>query len=174
MSITLANLITLGVHNENTMKNLLVKGVKRINEFNWIMNMPYDLGQRKKPDKHNCVVKSVQTDFPQGYEYVGNTEILVITPLKEKMNLRHMSKSKYIMKKEKIILCYTFLVQILSGTGKTETSNDLARAFGKLCKVYNEVILKFEIHISIFFRYIIINIPICSIIASFFLEIIII
>ena len=157
MSITLANLITLDVHNENTMKNLLVKGVKRINEFNWIMSMPYDFGKRKKPDEHNCVVKSVQTDFPYCYEYVGNTEILVITPLKEKMNLRHMSKSKYIMKKEKIILCYAFLVQILSGTGKTETSNDLARAFGKLCKVYNEVILKFEIHISIFFRYIIIK-----------------
>ena len=64
MSITLANLITLDVHNENTMKNLLVKGVKRINEFNLIMNMPYDLGKRKKPDEHNCVVKSVQTDFP--------------------------------------------------------------------------------------------------------------
>ena len=30
------------------------------------------------------------------------------------MNLRHMSKSKYIMKKEKIILCYAFLVQILT------------------------------------------------------------
>jgi len=30
------------------------------------------------------------------------------------MNLRHKSKSKYIMKKEKIILCYSFLVQILT------------------------------------------------------------
>ena len=29
-------------------------------------------------------------------------------------NLRHMSKSKYIMNKEKIILCYAFLVQILT------------------------------------------------------------
>ena len=38
MSITLANLITLDIHKENAMKNLLVKGVKRINEFDWIMN----------------------------------------------------------------------------------------------------------------------------------------
>ena len=48
ISITLANLITLDVHNENAMKNLLVKGVKRINEFDWIMNMPYDWGQSLK------------------------------------------------------------------------------------------------------------------------------
>ena len=34
-------LITLDDHNENSMKNLLVKGVKRINEFDLIMNIPY-------------------------------------------------------------------------------------------------------------------------------------
>ena len=39
MSITLANLINLDVHNEKAMKNLLVKGVKRINEFDWIKKM---------------------------------------------------------------------------------------------------------------------------------------
>ena len=53
MSITLANLITLDVHNENTMKNLIVKGVKRINEFNWIMNMPYYWDKSLKPDEYN-------------------------------------------------------------------------------------------------------------------------
>ena len=36
MSITLANLITLDIHKENAMKNFLVKGAKRINEFDWI------------------------------------------------------------------------------------------------------------------------------------------
>ena len=96
------------------MKNLLVKGVKRINEFDWIMSIPYQRDQSLKQDEYNCALKSVQTDFPYCYEYVGNAEILVITPLKDKMNLRNMSKSKYIMKKEKIILCYDFLVQILT------------------------------------------------------------
>ena len=53
MSITLANLITLDVHNEKAMKNLLVKDVKQINEFDWSMNMPYYWGQRLKPDEYN-------------------------------------------------------------------------------------------------------------------------
>ena len=53
MSITLANLIILDVHNENAMKNLLVKGVNRINEFDWSMNMPYYWGQSLKPDEYN-------------------------------------------------------------------------------------------------------------------------
>ena len=115
MNITLANLIiTLDVHNENAMKNLLVKGVK-INEFDWIMNMPYYWGQSLKPDEYNCIVKSVQTDFPYSYEYVDNDEICSGGGGHGYPKyLRHMSKSKYIMKKEKIILCYAFLVQILS------------------------------------------------------------
>ena len=71
------------------------------------------------------------------------------------------------------LLSYHFTLTS-AGNGKTETMKYLAKIFGKLSLVYTEVILKFEIHISIFFRYIIINIPICSIIASFFLEIIII
>ena len=48
--LTEKKLITLDDHNENSMKNLLVKGVKRINEFDWIMNIPYYRDQSLKPD----------------------------------------------------------------------------------------------------------------------------
>ena len=89
-SITLANLITLDVHNEKAIKNLLVKSVKRINEFDWIMNMSYYWDKSLKPDEYNYIVKSVQTDFSYGCEYVGNAEILVINPLKVKCNLTLM------------------------------------------------------------------------------------
>ena len=98
--LTENKLITLDDHNENSMKNLQVKGVKRINEFDWIMSIPYYWDQSLKPDEYNCALKSVQTDFPYCYEYVGNAEILVITPLKDKMNLRNMSKSKYNEERE--------------------------------------------------------------------------
>ena len=128
MSITLANLITLDVHNENVMKNLLVKGVKKINEFDWIMNMRYYWDKSLKNDELNCVVKSVQTDFPYGYEYVGNAEILVITPLTDKCNLTLMGALR---------LNLGGAPAGPAGTGKTETTKDLARTLGKLCVVYN-------------------------------------
>ena len=128
MSITLANLITLDVHNMNVMKNLLTKGVKRTNEFDWIMNMRYYWDQSLKPDEDNCVVKSVQTDFPYGYEYVGNAEILVITPLTDKCNLTLMGALR---------LNLGGAPAGPAGTGKTETTKDLARTLGKLCVVYN-------------------------------------
>jgi dynein heavy chain len=90
MSINLANLITLDVHNINVMRSLVSKGVSTTKAFEWIMNLRYYWDFCLTPDKENCVVKSVQTDFPYGYEYVGNAEILVITPLTDKCNLTLM------------------------------------------------------------------------------------
>ena len=119
-------LVTTDVHARDIVGQLRDANVCSTSEFLWQQQLRYYWDDEKS--KEECVIRQVNASLLYGYEYMGATSRLVITPLTDK--------------------CWITITGAIhiklganpagpAGTGKTESTKDLAKAIGVQCIVFN-------------------------------------
>eukprot|EP00960_Hanusia_phi_P039624 753955-Hanusia_phi.AAC.6 len=116
--------IIVDVHARDVVDRFIRDSIMDIREFAWESQLRFYWER----SRDNCVVRQCTAEILYGYEYMGLNGRLVITPLTDR--------------------CYMTITTAISfrlgaapagpaGTGKTETTKDLAKALGTQCVVFN-------------------------------------
>jgi len=114
---TIEALITADVHNRDTLETLKSYEIESVNDFMWVQVLRYYWDE----DSDVCLVKQINATLDYGYEFMGAASRLVITPLTDR--------------------CWITITNALhiklganpagpAGTGKTESTKDLAKGVG--------------------------------------------
>ncbi|CAE7831418.1 ODA11 [Symbiodinium sp. CCMP2592] len=116
--------ITLDAHNRDVQERLVMEKVNTKDAFQW-QSM---LKCYWKEDIDDATMEIADAKLPYGYEYLGNGPRLVVTPLTDRI---------YVTATQALHLCMGCAPAGPAGTGKTESTKDLANAVAKACYVIN-------------------------------------
>eukprot|EP00946_MAST-07B_sp_MAST-7B-sp1_P002136 g2136.t1 len=129
---TVSPLCVLDVHSRDVTLELAEKGIESAMDFDWLCQLRYyhtpggESAQTGLPA--SVSVQMINAERLYGYEYLGNSMRLVITPLTDRCYRTLMTA---------IHLDYGGAPAGPAGTGKTETTKDLGKAIAIQTVVYN-------------------------------------
>ena len=127
--ITLGSLVVIDVHAKDIIHNLMVEDCQSITEFKWISQLrQYWIEDPHVGPHAGIAVMMVNAEIRYRFEYLGNTNRLVITPLTDRCYRTLIGA---------LHLCFGGAPEGPAGTGKTETVKDLAKAIAVQCVVFN-------------------------------------
>jgi dynein heavy chain len=134
---TVCAMVTIDVHARDVVTQLKDDRCESPEDFGWLQQLRYywqEIGTFTRPDtlkentKMECKVSIVNSSLLYGFEYLGNSARLVITPLTDRCYRTLMGA---------FALYYGGAPEGPAGTGKTESTKDLAKALAVQCVVFN-------------------------------------